>query len=150
MQYKKYKVWSIKYKGKQGKDEIYSFGLWAYDVLPKWQFMLLCFCSVLLLFCFGPIVYRLGRQVFILVRGVRLPLGLHEYQKNYPFRVVLLIFVFKGSRRVFSKANCLAFEKPGLSMSYGASVQNSEGGGLPYGLHILSRVMCDFFIGFIY
>lgn len=24
----------------------------------------------------GPIVYRLGRQVFILVRGVRFPLGL--------------------------------------------------------------------------
>jgi hypothetical protein len=34
------------------------------------------------------------------------------------------------SRRVFSKANCLAFEKPGLRMSYGASVRNNEGGGL--------------------
>jgi hypothetical protein len=28
----------------------------------------------------GPFVYRLGRQVFILVRGVRFPYGLLNYQ----------------------------------------------------------------------
>ena len=33
----------------------------------------------LVLSVFGPIVYRLGHQVFILKRGVRLPLGLPKY-----------------------------------------------------------------------
>jgi hypothetical protein len=30
----------------------------------------------------GPFVYRLGRQVFILVRGVRFPHGLQNFIKN--------------------------------------------------------------------
>ena len=38
---------------------------------------------------YGPIVYRLGHQVFILVRGVRLPLGLLITKKPPLFWVVV-------------------------------------------------------------
>ena len=42
---------------------------------------------------FGPIVYRLGHQVFILVRGVRLPLGL-LYIKILGYTSGFLFIVF--------------------------------------------------------
>ena len=42
----------------------------------------------------GPFVYRLGRKIFILERGVRFPHGLHR-KASLPFKVKkLFLFLF--------------------------------------------------------
>ena len=68
------------------------------------KFLLPYLCSLACIFflCFGPIVYRLGHQVFILARGVRLPLGLLKriYQADMPdlSRILAVIQRFQTSR----------------------------------------------------
>ena len=77
------------------------------------------FCAILatqnasaFFFLFGPIVYRLGHQVFILVRGVRLPLGLPN-EKNTSVR---LVFSFSDTFRFESVVSAdFAVEEGGFS-----------------------------------
>lgn len=49
----------------------------------------------------GPFVYRLGLQVFILARGVRLPYGLQQKTAMPPARVAFFIPAFRAKSYAF-------------------------------------------------
>ena len=101
---------------------------------------------------FGPIVYRLGRQVFILVSGVRLPVGL-------PLKMPRLMPGHFQCKSVTQQANCLACvgsRKPERCVSFehnekaniarraptAFSVRKKTGGRLPVGLRRCGETVC--------